>query len=79
VGVCVGALSQARVRRCRCAAAPHRGAAATDRAHPPRTRRAFVASRWNTYAARRRDDDEVDRTCKRWVSALPLPLVQQLA
>jgi hypothetical protein len=41
---------------CARAAAPHRGAAWPPTARtPPRTRRAFVASRWNTYAARRRE------------------------
>jgi hypothetical protein len=38
---------------CARAAAPHRGAARPTARTPPRTRRAFVASRWNTYAARR--------------------------
>jgi hypothetical protein len=37
-------------------AAPHRGAAWPSAARTPlRTRRAFTASRWNTYAARRRE------------------------
>jgi hypothetical protein len=39
-----------------CRRPSQRSSLATDRAHPPpRTRRAFVASRWNTYAARRRE------------------------
>jgi hypothetical protein len=41
---------------CPCRRASQRSSLATDRAHPPpRTRRAFVDSRWNTYAARRRE------------------------
>jgi hypothetical protein len=52
VWVCVGVC----VCVCARAAAPHRGAARPPTARtPPRTRRAFVASRWNTYAARRRE------------------------
>jgi hypothetical protein len=50
VGVCGGVCVCAR------AAAPHRGAAWPPTARtPPRTRRAFVASWWNTHAARRRE------------------------
>jgi hypothetical protein len=59
VGVCPCCrTSQRRSRACRCRLRP----ATRRRAHPPLTRRAFTASRWSTYAARRRPPPQLHRT-----------------